>query len=99
MNSTAIATVFVLNRGSAPGVVESVEVSGAAFKLFNLTLLPATIDSGQVLQFQVRYSPQTIGADTGALHIVLGAEAFDIELKGVASRSCYRIRTSESGAA
>ena len=75
VNSTAIASVLIVNRGSGPGAVESIQITGDSFRALRIPLLPTTIGAGNSIQFQIRYAPEEIGDDTGTLEIGLGAAA------------------------
>lgn len=72
LNNTTTATIAVINRGSGPGELQSVTVSGDAFSLISLPLLPINIASGGTTSFQVRYRPRAVGTDTGTLTLTYG---------------------------
>src|SRR3954469_20309220 len=46
LNSSASASFIIYNSGSGAGVVNSVNVSGAAFRVSGLPLLPANLAGG-----------------------------------------------------
>lgn len=89
VNATVAATFIVLNRGSGTGVVRSVTVTGDAFQLVSLPLLPSSLAGGANLQFGIRYSPKQLGPDTGTLQISFGSETATIALTGAGSGSTF----------
>lgn len=83
LNATSTATFIIANNGTGPGVVNNVTVSGAAFRISGLTLMPATIQPNNNIQFTVSFTPTARGAATGALNINLtGTNAISIPLAG-----------------
>ena len=89
VNTTSTATFIILNRGSGPGPVTSVTLTGEAFQLLSLPLLPANLAGNSNLQFGIRYSPKKIGSDTGQLEIKLGTETATITLQGSGTGSTF----------
>ncbi len=73
VNSSSQATLYLNNTGSGPGTVTGITISGAAFHLMNVPLLPATVPSGQALQVQVVYQPAETGSDSGQITVTFGA--------------------------
>jgi len=98
VNTTAAATFIILNRGSGPGPVTAVTLTGEAFQLVSLPLLPTDLAGNSNLQFGIRYSPKKIGADTGSLQIKLGTETATIILQGSGTGSTFSYELlSETG--
>ncbi|MBL8238511.1 MAG: choice-of-anchor D domain-containing protein [Bryobacterales bacterium] len=89
VNTTPTATFIILNRGGGSGPVTSVAITGEAFQLVSLPLLPATLAGNTALQFGIRYSPKKIGPDTGSLRITLGADSATITLQGSGTGSTF----------
>jgi hypothetical protein len=89
VNATAQANVIILNRGSGSGTVDSVRLSGEAFQLLALPLLPSTVVSGANLQFGIRYSPRRIGTDAGTLEVTLGGETITVSLDASSTGSMF----------
>lgn len=89
VNTTPTATFIIVNRGSGPGPVTSVTLTGEAFQLISLPLLPTTLGGNSNLQFGIRYSPKNIGPDTGSLQITLGTVAATITLQGSGTGSTF----------
>jgi hypothetical protein len=63
------ATLNFTNVGTSPGQVTKISVSGAAFRLQNLPLLPATLTAGQNLAVQVVFRPTAAGSNTGTVSV------------------------------
>lgn len=88
VNSATLASMVLLNRGSGPGQIQSITVSGDAFSLLSAPLLPSVLPSGASLQFQLRYRPRQVGTDTGRLTVTLeGGVQYSVSLKGTAVTS------------
>jgi len=62
VNGSTAATMFVLNRGSGAGQIQSVTVAGDAYSLISMPLLPSVLAAGANFQFQVRYRPRQTGS-------------------------------------
>lgn len=95
VNTTSAATFLILNRGSGPGPVTSVTVTGDAFQLVSLPLLPSNLGGNSNLQFGIRYSPKKLGADTGTLEIKLGTDTVTATIllqgSGIGSTFSYEL--------
>lgn len=73
LGGTSLATVLVINSGTAPAKVESVSLEGAAELTLNaLPLLPLDLAAGASVQFRVRYEPKDLSTHRATLR--LGAE-------------------------
>jgi hypothetical protein len=96
-NATTTATFLVVNRGSAPGPVSAVKLTGEAFQLVSLPLLPASVPSNGSLQFGIRYSPKAIRADEGRLELTLGSQVVTLLLSGsgIGSNFTYELIPEE----
>jgi len=102
VNSSTSAEMTLLNRGTGPADVTSIAVSGGAFTMTNLPLLPATLGTGTALRFQVRFQPRTSGPQEGALTVQYGnGQTHQVILRGqaVASYLQYQIQTGTDGPA
>ena len=89
VNTISAATFIILNRGSGAGPVTSVAISGEAFQLVSLPLLPTNLAGNANLQFGIRYSPKKIGPDTGSLQVKLGSDTATITLQGSGVGSAF----------
>ncbi len=96
--TTVSATVSVLNRGSGPGNVKAVTLTGDNFRLIGLPLLPGLLDRGQEFRFQIRYAPLASGPSTGALTIEVEGRTFQISVQGnsVSPAFVYTLAEAES---
>jgi len=75
--------MILVNRGSGQGRVLSASISGPAFSLLSLPLLPDFVASGAALQFQIRYRPRQSGIDTGSLTLTFeGGQTYSVILQG-----------------
>jgi hypothetical protein len=94
LNNTTTATIAVVNRGSGTGELQSVLVSGDAFSLVSVPLLPTAIAAGGSTTFQLRYRPRQIGTDTGTLTLTFaGGATRTIQLvgNGISSYFTYEL--------
>lgn len=83
LNGTATATFIISNSGTGPGVVNAVTVSGQMFRISGLTLMPATIQPNQNIQFTITFTPTARGPASGTLTIdLVGAGRVTIQLSG-----------------
>lgn len=89
VNTNTTATMIISNRGSSPGTVNSVSVTGAAFQAQSLPLLPFTLAANTFLQFGIKYSPTQVGTDSGTLTIDLGGVTFQATLAGSGTNSKF----------
>jgi hypothetical protein len=80
--STPIALKFT-NIGSFTGQVTSVSVTGAAFRLQDAPLFPASLSAGESLQVRVVYRPTALGPATGTVTFqTSGADPVTVSLQG-----------------
>lgn len=83
VNATSSATFVITNNGTGPGVVNSVSVTGQAFQISGLTLMPATVQPASSIQFTITFAPTARGAASGSLSIsAAGSSAINIPLAG-----------------
>jgi len=69
VGTTFQAALNLTNVGSGAGTVTAMSITGAAFRIQGIPLLPASIASNQNLQVQVLYTPSGVGSDTGQITI------------------------------
>jgi hypothetical protein len=82
INGTVPTGIEILNQGLAPVTVASIAVSGAAFALVSLPLLPATLGPGQALHCAVTFAPTQAGTFTGTLVITVNGASISSTLSG-----------------
>lgn len=100
-NSATLATMGLLNRGSGTGQVLSVTTTGEAFSLGSLPLVPAFLQPGASLPFQLRYRPRQAGADLGTLTLTFeGGTSYTVRLqgKGIVSYLTYELLAPDDAA-
>jgi hypothetical protein len=69
INTTTQATFNITNRGSGSTQISAITLTGSAFRILGLPLLPVTLGSGQSLQIGIRYMPSGVTSDTGQIQI------------------------------
>lgn len=89
VGTTTSATVLVVNKGSGPGSVQSVSLTGSAFQLMALPLLPSSVASGDSLRFAIRYAPKARGEDRGSVKITIGEKTLTVGLEASAVAPGY----------
>jgi hypothetical protein len=89
VNETASAAVVVTNRGSGPGTVGMISVSGAAFSAGSLPNPPSTVDAGKELRFLVRYMPTVIETSRGSVAVELADRTVTFGLTGSSTGAVY----------
>ncbi|MDX2151228.1 MAG: choice-of-anchor D domain-containing protein [Bryobacteraceae bacterium] len=85
VGTNSVATLILFNRGSAPGTVQSLSLTGADFELLGAPLLPGSIDSQREVRFGVRYTPKQNGPSRGSLTLVLDSETITVSLEAAAT--------------
>jgi hypothetical protein len=76
VGAVAIATLAVTNRGSGSGLVTGISlVSGSAYRLSGLPLLPATIQPNQSVTAQIQYRPTAGASDAGQIRVTIDGES------------------------
>jgi hypothetical protein len=97
VNTVATALVVINNRGSGPGPVKGIAVTGEAFQAQGLPLFPITLDAGAEFRFNLRYSPKRVETSTGKLQITIGERVlnFDLEGSSINSNFSYEILFEE----
>jgi hypothetical protein len=84
INTSSDITIAITNRGSGTGMVNSVVVSGGAYQLLGLPLLPVTLAAGAEVRVTVRFLPKSVGAQTGSLQISTDGGSYSAALQGTA---------------
>lgn len=69
INTPATANITILNQGTGTGTVTGIFVTGAAYQLTGLPLLPATVPAGQSLKFGITFTATQPGTYTGSFRI------------------------------
>ena len=78
VGSTSTISILVNNTGNSAATVSGIAVSGDGFSLPNLPKLPATINPGATLQFNVAFTAGLTASVTGVLQI----DSVGINLRG-----------------
>jgi hypothetical protein len=84
IDTSSDITIAITNRGSGTGTVNSIAVSGDAYQLLGLPLLPVTLPAGAELRVTVRFLPKSVGVQTGSLQISSDAGPYSAALQGTA---------------
>jgi hypothetical protein len=78
VGATSTVSILVNNTGNSAATVSGIAVSGDGFSLPNLPKLPATINPGATLQFNVAFTAGSTASVTGVLQI----DSVGINLRG-----------------
>ncbi len=95
--TVAQASLNLTNRGSGSGAVSAISITGAAFRLQGIPLLPATVAPNQTIAVVVIYAPTGIGSDTGQITINLAGSppiAINLTGNGTSPNFSYAILTA-----
>lgn len=69
VGSTATANISVVNSGSGPATISSLNVSGNSFALNSAVSLPVTVAAGSTYALSVKFNPSATGSATGQLSV------------------------------
>ena len=84
VGSTATATFVISNSGTGTGNINSVTISGTAFQLSGLALLPAKVPPSGDFRFTIAFAPTARGQLTGSMSVDLGDSRLTVPLGGQA---------------
>ncbi len=87
VNTSNSAAIVIANTGTGPSSINSIIVTGAAFQVQGLGLLPAGIAANSTASFVVKYSPLAAQTDTGTVTIGFPNQTFTINLTGTGTSS------------
>jgi hypothetical protein len=93
LQQTTTAAFIVANRGNADGTLKAVAVSGDAYTVAGLPLLPAVVEQGREIRFTVQFKPSALGAANGTLGVDLGEglRTFNLQGTGTGANFAYEI--------
>lgn len=98
LGNTATASFIIYNAGAGTGTVNNVAVSGAAFTVSGLPLLPANLAAGSEIRFTLTFKPTTRGSATGSLSFDIGGSHVSIVLSGTGSGGALTYTATINGA-
>jgi len=93
VNSTSQATFIVANTGTGPVTVDSVSLSGEAYKLGNLSLVPAPLAGGNEFRFTITFSPLAAKRYPGTLSVSVGGSLSTYALVGQGTAAAFTYQT------
>ncbi len=96
VGSSSSVTVDLINQGSAPGVINSVTITGSAFKMQGLPPLPQTLSPNADLKITLSFAPLSSGAQTGSLQVSLDSGVTSVSLQGVGLASSIALYTVQN---
>lgn len=101
VDTTANATLLIINRGSGAGVINAITKTGDAFELIGAPLPGTSIDGGRDLRLTVAFTPKQLPPSTGSITIELVNRqvTFALEGTGSAARFTYEVISSQGAAA
>ncbi|MCS7025383.1 MAG: choice-of-anchor D domain-containing protein [Bryobacteraceae bacterium] len=100
VDTTANAVFTIINRGSGPGVINSITASGAAFQLVGAPLPGTVVEGGRELRVGLAFTPRQTAPSTGSLTVELFNQrlSFPLEGSGASAQFLYEV-IGERGAA
>jgi hypothetical protein len=99
LGNTATASFIIYNSGAGAGTVNNVSISGAAYTVSGLPLLPANLAPGSEVRFTITFKPATRGPAAGTLTIDLGASKLTVNLNGSGIGGALTYTATVNGAA
>ncbi len=97
LDATGVANLIFTNNGSGQGLITGITISGQAFRLTNLPLLPYTVAPSTNVSVQIQYKPTGVGTDTGYVNVTFqGEPAVTINLQGTGSSSQFSFQVIQS---
>ncbi len=93
VNGSSQATFVIANTGTGPATVDSVALSGDAFKLGNLSLVPATLNGGNEFRFTITFNPLAAKRYTGTLSVSVGGKPSTYTLDGQGTAAAFTYQT------
>jgi len=97
INATSNNVVVVTNKGSAPGVISGISLTGTAFSLVGIPLPNVSVDANKELRFTVAFTPKQLAPSTGGIKIVLADRAVSFDLVGEGSGPDWRYEIVQDG--
>jgi hypothetical protein len=83
--TSAVAEIIIGNQGNGPGSIRSVVLEGSAFQINGLPLVPATLEPGAAVRFNVQFTPPRLGSFTATLRIETDQRTVTATLEGTTS--------------
>lgn len=97
LGSSVNGTFSITNNGTAAGSITAIAVSGAAFQVQSLPLLPGNLAAGQTLNIAIVYKPTGAQTDSGTLTITLPSQTITINLTGSSTSALLQYTLTVGG--
>ena len=96
---TASVTITITNRGTAPGVVNSVTLKGPAnFALAGVPFPPITVEAGKALVFGVRFTPDQLDPASASVQVDFQSGAtLGFTVSGIGLGAAYAYEALSAG--
>jgi len=91
--ATSQASFIVANSGTGPATVDSVSITGDAYKLGNLSLVPAAVAGGSDFRFTIIFAPLAAKRYAGTLNVSINGTPGTYSLDGLGSSALFSYRT------
>lgn len=94
VGTAAQATLNVTNTGSGPGTMTGITISGSAFRLQGIPLLPVSVPAGQNLAVLVLYTPAAVATDSGQVTVTFASGSpltINVSGSGISSSFTYQL--------
>jgi hypothetical protein len=90
INQTSAATFIISNRGTGPGTVQNIALSGAQYTIGGVPLLPAVVPAGQEVRTTITFAPLQSGASPGSVRVdFLNGTSATFNLTGTGTGSSW----------
>ena len=96
VNADGSVLFVISNRGSGPGTLNGITLSGANFKLSGLPILPAVVQPSQDVRVTLTFSPLVLGTGSGTVRIDFVGRSAPVNLTaaGVGTSFSYELVTA-----
>ncbi|MBM3747023.1 MAG: choice-of-anchor D domain-containing protein [Acidobacteria bacterium] len=85
VNATSQSVFVLTNRGSGPGAIGPVALSGADFQLVGAPLRDTVVDAGKDVRFSIAFTPKQLETSQGLLAVNLPNRQVSFNLSGTGS--------------
>ncbi|MBL8215273.1 MAG: choice-of-anchor D domain-containing protein [Bryobacterales bacterium] len=93
IDATALASLLITNRGSGPGPISAISITGASFQLVGAPLAGTIVEPGREVRVGIAFTPKQADAARGTVAVELPDRrvAFNLEGSGTTAQFFYEL--------
>jgi hypothetical protein len=93
IDSTAVASLLITNRGSGPGPLTAISVTGAAYQLVGAPLAGTIVEAGREVRVGIAFTPRQADVSRGTMSVELPDRrvTFNLEGSGTTAQFFYEL--------